>query len=570
MHCLLLLFPLLIATTSAVSCVSLSDAPPRNILVTFLSGNDVRDDMSYWSTAITPTLAAASNCSVENAHTDMLLWLGNVVRSRGQTDPSFNPHAEFQYIRSNYFYDKFIQQTLQRNGGIADGLLDVLDIGDSQGNKTAIYGSKEAFQKFLGKNFSASTKANVPEAMYHFTSIPSSFSSPLSQFFVNSFCLIALDVLSSRSAFPDLNKVLLRWNTSAPPRYKRSTGSSREYFSDDILGDEQWAWLEETIETYSSVSSLIDGKEQCAVTVIASAWQVLLNDNKPFYGWDLYPASRSRLLDLLKRKRATRFVFLSGHANTGESGVLKRASSDNIMPGGLLSLYAQSIPFEPATKSSAELLPAVTPLVEVTSSGLSRCLFGNDYLGWLYGLAVRPVINESDRPKSFLPRYISLRRHVVPSKNFGILQLKQHDNFSDVPSIEMNRQEVLRHYSVQITLHIIDEKSCENGCTSDFIYESNLEMLPSYDADEDMSTPESIPQFSMYSARGEYPSLKLTAMSHECPEFHCSLRLVYAMSSFLPIVGFLLVLIIIVAMIGCLFLRRRRITPLRKKKLKAD
>lgn len=86
-----------------------------------------------------------------------------------------------------------------------------------------------------------------------------------------------------------------------------------------VLGEEQWAWLEEEME--------LDGGNgdvpPPALIIIASSIQVIPNYTiyvQPFAtveSWNLFPSEQSRLFDLVKRASSRkpspyRVVFLSG------------------------------------------------------------------------------------------------------------------------------------------------------------------------------------------------------------------------------------------------------------------
>eukprot|EP00796_Vickermania_ingenoplastis_P000345 gene345-196_t len=399
----------------------------------------------------------------------MLLWLGGAIRTnaRREMDPLFNNTV-----------GGWMERDMQDFGGLS-----------SEPSKLDCAAGK---------------------GLYHISFIPSSSHSPLAAHFVNSLFL------------PDMNDAVLRWKSREPPKYIREI-SSESLSKDDVLGPEQWSWLESTIQKYSSVESKAeDGRDLCAVTLILSPWQILLNDNKPFYGWDLYPASRTRLLDLLQRNGAQRFIFLSGHAGFGESGVVQRAAQESIMPVGMMALYAKNLPVVPATNRSVLLLPPTTPLVEVTSSGLTDTITGSRILGKLFNYSLQPAIDETASPRYFYPRYLSLKRRFFSDRNFGTLRLLKTDLPQD--NEVDSRAAILKSYSVSITLHAIHDANESSGNGEDSIqYEAPLVSLPCY---EPSPAAEEVPQFVVYNVPGEYP-LKYTVLTSTCPEFECCAVVVF-------------------------------------------
>eukprot|EP00796_Vickermania_ingenoplastis_P010469 gene10469-7274_t len=533
--------------------------------VTFVSGNNHRADLRYWTSAVGPAIAAQQNVSADQARTDMLLWLGGAIRTnaRREMDPLRFLKREFELLQKNPHYKSFTHNVVQQHGGRVDGTWDMQDFGGLSSVREHSRGLKKVFVDFLEEPSKLDCAAG--KGLYHISFIPSSSHSPLAAHFVNSLCVISLDLMTSRSPLPDMNDAVLRWKSREPPKYIREI-SSESLSKDDVLGPEQWSWLESTIQKYSSVESKAeDGRDLCAVTLILSPWQILLNDNKPFYGWDLYPASRTRLLDLLQRNGAQRFIFLSGHAGFGESGVVQRAAQESIMPVGMMALYAKNLPVVPATNRSVLLLPPTTPLVEVTSSGLTDTITGSRILGKLFNYSLQPAIDETASPRYFYPRYLSLKRRFFSDRNFGTLRLLKTDLPQD--NEVDSRAAILKSYSVSITLHAIHDANESSGNGEDSIqYEAPLVSLPCY---EPSPAAEEVPQFVVYNVPGEYPSLKYTVLTSTCPEFECWYGIILVIGSSLPLFSAVVVFMVVIVMLG--YYSARLVFPsARKTKVKVD
>eukprot|EP00760_Papus_ankaliazontas_P020570 PhM_4_TR18459/c0_g1_i1/m.11654/K01113/phoD; alkaline phosphatase D len=77
----------------------------------------------------------------------------------------------------------------------------------------------------------------------------------------------------------------------------------------DILGEEQWAWLEHTLRTVRSEA-----------TLIGSGIQVI-PDVRAVEHWGRFPAARRRLLQLIEKTQRSRVVFLSGDVHFAEVSV---------------------------------------------------------------------------------------------------------------------------------------------------------------------------------------------------------------------------------------------------------
>ncbi len=84
----------------------------------------------------------------------------------------------------------------------------------------------------------------------------------------------------------------------------------------DILGEEQWAWLEEQLTDSPAAAHLI-----------VSSIQVLPVDH-PYEKWANFPAARRRLFELLEAKKPANLLLLSGDRHLGE---ISRLTT----PGGL-------------------------------------------------------------------------------------------------------------------------------------------------------------------------------------------------------------------------------------------
>ncbi len=80
-----------------------------------------------------------------------------------------------------------------------------------------------------------------------------------------------------------------------------------------MLGEEQWAWLEEEL------------KKEADVRLIVSSIQVLAEFNG-WEAWSLFPKERERLYDLIKKTDAQGVVFSSGDVHYGEIVKLERCN----------------------------------------------------------------------------------------------------------------------------------------------------------------------------------------------------------------------------------------------------
>ena len=118
----------------------------------------------------------------------------------------------------------------------------------------------------------------------------------------------------------------------------KSTGTRSRYEPDPdpektMLGEEQWKWLEETLQ------------EPADLRIITSSIQVIPEEH-PFEKWGNFPAEKQRFFDLLKSAEANGVILISGDRHMSE-----------------ISEQDDAIGY---------------PLIEVTSSGLTQAGGGSN------------------------------------------------------------------------------------------------------------------------------------------------------------------------------------------------
>lgn len=82
----------------------------------------------------------------------------------------------------------------------------------------------------------------------------------------------------------------------------------------DVLGEQQWAWLKKELQ------------KPADLRLLASGFQILLDERAGSETWAKFPSARQRLFDLLRRAQAENVVFYTGDQHYGEV---------NRMPGAL-------------------------------------------------------------------------------------------------------------------------------------------------------------------------------------------------------------------------------------------
>ncbi|KPA86922.1 hypothetical protein ABB37_00955 [Leptomonas pyrrhocoris] len=587
----------LLLTSSAVDAAAAADAArskalkqPKEVLthVTFASCNRQHDDQSYWMHTIAPAVMKERGGTA--AHTDLLLWLGNAVYADvGETGVAMRNartpagiEEEYKALTENPYYRQFVEEVVEAGGGRVVGIWDDRDLGlrFADANYTQAEAVRRLYLTQLWKGYPLSVKDNAGEgvhgALYSFTTVPAPANSPLATHFVNSVCTLTLDVRTQRSAQANLVHVLLRGTTEDGLRIYGTRGKQMDrqieelraehakVMEADLLGTAQWAWVERVISTYLAADTPSPGdaagRAHCAVTLIASPWQILLNDNKPFEGWDLYPASRSKLLLLLKRYEVARLIFLSGHAETGEMGVVRRATKEDVTVEGPTASLFNSFPMAPLTKAAARLLPPLPSyLVELTTGGLTHTVQEAPFAGRLASWFTTPKTPEDKPENGFVKRYVFLTRTTAAQRNFGTLQLVGDAAAAPGKSSDTAKYDVLHHTRVILTLHGVQDGALL------ITFDKSLDNLPSYaveplldEFDEeaeaatkalDLHDVAHLPVFNTFNLPGEIPWLKRRLAERQCAEVPCANGQHYML---LKVVGtltlaFVMVLLVIVA-----------------------
>ena len=90
---------------------------------------------------------------------------------------------------------------------------------------------------------------------------------------------------------------------------ERTSGKSKKYLTNsegDILGEQQWAWLENELEN-----------SDAQINIIASGFQIIAKEHR-FEKWSNFPKSRKRLFKLLQKTKPTMPILMSGDRHIAE------------------------------------------------------------------------------------------------------------------------------------------------------------------------------------------------------------------------------------------------------------
>ncbi|MFT6000666.1 MAG: hypothetical protein ACI81P_003129 [Neolewinella sp.] len=242
-------------------------ASPEVLTIAFGSCNQQKMSQGFW-----PAIGAYNP--------DVWLWLGDIVYS--DTDDMVRMKADYDQQKNAPEYAAFLEST-----PLVYGVWDDHDYGLNDGGKEWTHKdeAKEQLLSFL--DISADNPVRKHGGAYQSYTVGEGD---------RSVKIILLDTRYFRDAV-------------VPPTQKGHRYGQNE--TGDILGDEQWAWLEKELTDSPAAAHLI-----------ASSIQVLPEDHG-FEKWGNFPAARRRLLALLAATKPKMPLLLSGDRHLAEISEVK-------------------------------------------------------------------------------------------------------------------------------------------------------------------------------------------------------------------------------------------------------
>jgi len=265
--------PFLIITIAIVACKPnkksssleyLASKSPMSIktvsTIAFGSCNHEDDPQTHWQ-------------EIAKNNPDLWIWGGDNIYGSADLDIL---KTKYDYLKQNSLYQKF------RNEVPVIGTWDDHDYGMNDGNKTYSLKteSKTLMLDFL--DVPATSEVYNHEGCY------------MSYLFGQAGRKVKVILLDTRTFQDRLDK-----NPSGKSRYL----PSREK---DILGRQQWEWLEQ--ELYNN---------EAEVHIIMSSIQFLA-DQHGYEKWANFPKSKERLISMIHYSNANNVMFLSGDRHIGE------------------------------------------------------------------------------------------------------------------------------------------------------------------------------------------------------------------------------------------------------------
>lgn len=211
---------------------------------------------------------------VRNTNPDLWIWLGDIVYA--DTEDMSVMKQKYDELKQDGEYQKLL------NSIEIIGIWDDHDYGQNDGGKSypKKKESKEQLLEFLDVDKS--------DSLYQHKGIYTSY------IYGSEGKKVKVILLDTRYFRDDLIA-----DTISDERYQiNQTG--------DILGDEQWVWLENELL-----------KNEANIHIIASGYQIIPWEQK-FEKWSNFPSSRQRLFDLLVKIRPNRAFLLSGDRHISE------------------------------------------------------------------------------------------------------------------------------------------------------------------------------------------------------------------------------------------------------------
>lgn len=218
---------------------------------------------------------------------DLWLWTGDIIY--GDTE-DMNRMREYYLQQKNQPYYKALREIVP-----VIGIWDDHDYGVNDGDKTypAKQPSKQLLFDFL--DISPDHPARQRDGAYHSWSFGSGDSTVK---------VILLDCRTFRDTLADCPHDLARY---APN------------FHGDVLGEQQWKWLEAEL-----------AGSEARVNLIVSGIQ-LIPEEQGYEKWANFPAARARFFDLLARTHPRNPILISGDRHIAEISAIPVAGYDEMV-----------------------------------------------------------------------------------------------------------------------------------------------------------------------------------------------------------------------------------------------
>lgn len=309
---------------------------------------------------------------------EVWVWLGDIIYG----DTENMKHLEGKYNQLKYNESYAMLRDSVKN---IIGTWDDHDYGVNDGNKTYKF-KEESKTKFLNFfDFPKNAPIRKRKGIYNSFTVGEGF---------KKIKFIILDTRTFQDELTKQEKFINQFknsnlkDTSNLTKIKSNINKFNICDTCDLLGEEQWKWLENTLKF-----------SDARINIIVSSIQVIPEEH-PFEKWANFPSSRQKLFEMIKKTNSKGIIFLSGDRHKAE---INKISIKDIN----------------------------YPIYEITSSGLTHSLEDNIDNGLVFDKKYR-VGRE------------------VKDKNFGIINFDWKIKQVGVEVLFKNKTNLLQNYKFAI------------------------------------------------------------------------------------------------------------------------
>lgn len=245
--------------------------------ITFAFGSCNKENLpqNYWE-------------EIAKQNPDLWIWMGDNIY--GDSYDTSVLASKYQQQKNNFYYNNFI------NSIPVIGTWDDHDYGKNDAGKNFEIkdASKELFMRFL--DISENDSMRFREGVY------SAYT------FSQNNIVIHIIMLDTRYFRDTLIADICDGKKCYLPNYEG-----------DILGEEQWEWLEKELKNSNA-----------DVNILCSSIQVIAEEHR-FEKWSNFPNARKRLLDLLAIYNEVPTIIISGDRHIAEVSALQLQGEENIL-----------------------------------------------------------------------------------------------------------------------------------------------------------------------------------------------------------------------------------------------
>ena len=359
----------------------------NDIVVAFASCNRQNIDQSFWN-------------NIDSQKPTKFIWTGDAVYTNSSRSALSD---SFDMLSTNRFYKLFVENMTIRGkqskskseynpDSVVYGVWDDHDMGVNDGGSSVkdrferrqIYNQfiNQPMHKFIQTDIDTDTSKVTPETIPNlplyktFTTVSEDKS--------HSIKFILLDTRYDRSdhIIPSIGSSSHPYHRYTPLSalvaaairglsstiindYNVDNVDNVEQFDGDLLGRDQWQWLQDTLEASNEPNNTP------TFHVIISSIQIFTT-NPIVESWGHFPQSKQKLFDLLHQYQPRGLAFLSGDVHHGEiSYITQKVIVPNPIPKPKPSLESNTNTNTNYTNAYKDNV-YIRDIIEVTSSGLTH------------------------------------------------------------------------------------------------------------------------------------------------------------------------------------------------------